>query len=106
MQLQIYAVYDDKAKLYLQPFFLRSTPEAVRAFGDLCNNPDHPFSAHPEDYSLWHFGEWKEESGQFVTAAGSCLVQGLHLVKMSEVADHGNGQIDIEDQILGESADA
>ena len=63
MRLHIFAIYDSAAGAYMRPFFTRSDPEALREFGNLCNNADHPIGAHPEDYSLCRIGSWDDVSG-------------------------------------------
>ncbi len=67
MELRMFAVYDSKAQLHIQPFFLRSDAEAVRAFGDLINDPGHPFGRHPEDYTLMFVGSFDEEKGVVIS---------------------------------------
>lgn len=66
MLLKIYSIYDVKAGAYLQPMFFKSTPEALRAFGDACNDPESVFFKHAEDYSLYELGQYNDSSGQFI----------------------------------------
>ena len=56
----IFTVFDNKAKAYLRPFFLRSKGEALRAFIDLVNDENHQFGQHAEDYTLICIGEWDD----------------------------------------------
>jgi hypothetical protein len=58
--MKMFSVFDSKAEAYLQPFFMRSTGEAVRAFGDLVQGADNQFSKHPQDYVLFELGSWDE----------------------------------------------
>jgi hypothetical protein len=50
MKLNVYSIYDDTAKAYMQPFFLHNHGLAVRAFVDQVNRDDanNPLALHPE----------------------------------------------------------
>lgn len=63
MKLKIYSVYDSKVEAYLQPFFLRSRGEALRAFQEVCSDPKSKFFKHGGDYTLFEIGEYDEISG-------------------------------------------
>jgi len=64
MKLLMFAVYDSKAGAYLQPFFMRSVPEAIRAFTDTVSNPDTAFHRHGEDFTLFQVGEYDDQTGE------------------------------------------
>lgn len=64
--MKIVIVRDIKANVYGNPFFVASLGGAIRSFGDECVKTDgNPFATHPEDYELYHFGEYDEVSGHF-----------------------------------------
>lgn len=63
---KIYAIYDEKAEAYLQPFFLDTQGQAIRAIVDCLSDPDHNFSRHPADYTLFQVGEFNNELGLIV----------------------------------------
>lgn len=63
MKLLIYAVRDLKSNSFTFPHFNNTHGQAIRAFGDLVRNPKSVIAAHPEDYSLFHLGEFDDESG-------------------------------------------
>jgi hypothetical protein len=65
MVLKVFSVYDSKVEAYLQPFYMRSKGEALRAFGEVVNSQDHLFSRHPADYTLFEIGEFDEGKGDF-----------------------------------------
>lgn len=65
MKKQVFAIYDTAVGAYLQPFFMRSPNEAIRSFRESANMDDHPFNKNPEDYTLFHLGEYDEETGKF-----------------------------------------
>ena len=62
---QVLAVYDAKAEIFTQPIFTIAIGEGVRSFEDEVNNPQSPFSKHPEDYTLFHLGTYDETSAKF-----------------------------------------
>jgi len=60
MKMNVYSILDSKSGVYAKPFFMLNTSMAVRAFGDLCNDKQTTLSAHPEDYTLYHIGEYDD----------------------------------------------
>lgn len=64
MQFKLYSVLDVKAGAYLPPIFLANDAQAVRAFGDACNNEKAGFAIHPEDYSFHCLGMFDDNSGK------------------------------------------
>lgn len=86
MKLICFAVFDAKAKLHLQPFFMRSVAEAVRAFGDLVNEQGHSFNLHPFDYTLVQLADYQEETGMLTPLKEPCV-----LVNGKQVYDDPNG---------------
>lgn len=65
-KLQLFSVRDSKAMVFSQPFFQPSVPAAVRAFGASVNSGDGGLSQFPDDYSLYHLGEFDDESGVLI----------------------------------------
>lgn len=62
-KLQIFAVYDKKALAYNNPFYYHQKGQALRGFEDAINDTQSPFSKHPEDFSLFHLGEFNDTTG-------------------------------------------
>lgn len=65
MNLKVFAILDTKANTFNVPFFMRSTGEAIRAFTDLANDPQSMVFKHPDDFRLFHIGEFDQELAQF-----------------------------------------
>ncbi len=63
MLLRAFTVYDSKVEGYLRPFFMQTPNEAIRAFTELVNDPQHQFGKHPEDYTLFEIGTFDESNG-------------------------------------------
>lgn len=65
MVRNVFAIFDEKAEAYLQPFFLNTVGMALRAVTDLVNNPEHEFARHASDYTLFHIAEYDDSTGSF-----------------------------------------
>lgn len=76
MNLKIYTVFDNAVKAFLQPFFARSHGEAIRNFTDAVNDPKTSLNAHPHDYSLWHIGDFDDNSANIVANPPERLLSG------------------------------
>lgn len=61
-KLVMCAVRDAALNAYMQPFFSPSTGGATRAFVDAVKSDDSPMFKHPEDYELFHLGDYDDET--------------------------------------------
>lgn len=86
MKLNIYSIYDDTAKAYMQPFFLHNHALAVRAFTDQINqeNSQNPLSLHPEQFTLFHVGEFDDQTGNLELRDHQSLGKGISYKKETE----------------------
>lgn len=64
MITQAFAVYDSKGEFYSSPQFRTNKGVAIRDFIDGLKK-DSPVSQHPEDYTLFHIGEYDDQTGKF-----------------------------------------
>ena len=98
MQIQkLFTVYDQAAEIFLPPFFVPSTGIAKRAFKDCVNSPDHQFGKHPQDYTLFYLGEFKDDDGTFNLVTAQTLGNGVEYVDhelSDDQEDWVNGQKD------------
>lgn len=62
-KLQIFAVFDKKAIAYAYPTFAHQKGQAIRSFENAVNDDKTQFAHNPEDFSLWHLGEWDDVTG-------------------------------------------
>lgn len=60
-----FTVFDEKASVFMLPFFETTIGQATRAFSDAVNTDDHPFNRHPGDYTLFEIGTYDDNSGNF-----------------------------------------
>lgn len=65
MKHKVFTIFDSKAQIYMQPFYMRADGEAVRAFRASLARPDHQFARDPGDYTLFAIGEFDDDSGRF-----------------------------------------
>lgn len=65
MIYQVFAIYDAKVEAYNRPFYDQTKAAALRGFADAVNDPSLQLNKHPEDYTLFHLGEWEDGSASF-----------------------------------------
>lgn len=63
MKLSVYAIRDAKAEVYMQPWFAKAQPEAIRNFQGLTLDDKSLISKFPEDFDLYHLGEYDDSLG-------------------------------------------
>jgi len=76
MVKKIFAIYDEKSEAYLQPFFLDTIGQAIRAITDCLSDPNHNFSRHTADYTLFLIGEFDDNDATITvnkTSLGSLV---------------------------------
>lgn len=84
MKLGVYGIRDAAVKAFMRPFYARSDAEAVRSITDTVKDATHPLAMHPEDYELYKFGEFNEESGLFEVGIPHGIVSVKSLVITKE----------------------
>ncbi|WNK14367.1 MAG: nonstructural protein [Microvirus sp.] len=89
MRLKMFAVFDNKADLYLTPFFMPANGQAVRAFSDLANDVATIVGRHPDDYKLVFVGELDDATAEFYPAGLVSLGFGSDFVKKSNIVPLG-----------------
>lgn len=63
MTEQVFTVFDSAAKAFLTPFFAPTVESAIRSFREIVNKEGHQFNRFPEDYTLFHVGEFDQVTG-------------------------------------------
>lgn len=79
MMLKIYAVFDDKAKAFIQPFYMLNDALAIRSFTNAVNTDKSQLNVNPEDYTLFAIGEFDDAGGKLVARNPELLVSGLQV---------------------------
>jgi len=77
-KLKVFTVYDSAVGAYMQPFFMQSAGQAIRAMSDTLQSTEHQFSKHPADFTLFEIGTYDEETGKLFSLPayinlGTCL---------------------------------
>ncbi len=67
MITKIFAIYDSKAKAYMQPFFAGTPGLALRSFSDSANSQETIFHQHATDFCLFEIGEFNDETAEINT---------------------------------------
>ena len=67
MKLILCSVKDRAADAFGRPMFVPSTGVAIRSFSDEVNRAadDNQLYSHPDDFDLYEFGEFDDNTGQF-----------------------------------------
>lgn len=63
MKMKIFGIYDSKAEAFLNPFFMKSKGEAIRAVSSLVADANHNFCKYAADFTLFELGEFEDNSG-------------------------------------------
>lgn len=63
MKTFVYSVFDDKAEVFMPPFYQSTSGMAMRVFADACRQTDHPFHQNPGDYHLYEIGTFQNDTG-------------------------------------------
>lgn len=83
MKTQMFSVFDSKAAVFGVPFFMPREAAAIRAFSDLSNDKSTSVGMHPEDYTLYHVGDYDDETAHVETFKPRALVTASAVVKHS-----------------------
>lgn len=77
MKLNMYAIFDDKAKTFTQPIFRTQDGMASRDFATLVNDENSPFSKYPGDYTLFKIGVFDDGTSEVENLSPENLGNGL-----------------------------
>lgn len=79
--LVIIAVHDRQLDSYLRPFVAQSIGQAIRSFRDEVNRTDSDLNKHPEDYTLFHIGNYDEQTGAITSITASQIAIAHNLIE-------------------------
>lgn len=65
MKIQVFSVFDAKQGIYGQPNLLLNRATAERAFMQSVLDPQSNIAQHPEDFTVFHIGEYDDETAKF-----------------------------------------
>lgn len=90
MLTNLFCVYDSAASRYLDPFNAPTVEFAIREFRSTVNRKDSHFHRFPEDYTLFHIGEFDPEKGELVGFPPRSLGVALTFLDASVTLDPEN----------------
>lgn len=61
----IFSIYDQKSEHFAAPFLSHNHKTAIRSMLDCVDDENHPFGAHPSDYSLYNLGTFNSDTGLY-----------------------------------------
>ena len=72
----VMSVFDSASRLFGQPFYVPATAAAVRSVSDETNRAaaDNALYQHPEDFELYHIGDFDDCSGLLTAVSPPSLV--------------------------------
>lgn len=80
MVLKAYSVRDAKSEIFHPPMYKSTHGEAERMFHELVNDEKSTLNKFPEDFDLYHLGEYNDQTGIF-----SSLDTPQHIIKAVQV---------------------
>ena len=98
MRLFLYCVFDSCSGVYDRPFCANADGSAVRSFGDIACDAEHPIGMHPEHYMLFRVGLFDDNTGEIVPEVPVCLCKAHELVAAGRVVDKAR-QLDLVDSL-------
>jgi len=79
--MKIFSVRDNQVEAFLQPFFSPTLGSAIRSLQEVVNDPQHTFSKHAADYSLYALGDFDDSNGIITTLDPHRITSLLDLLK-------------------------
>jgi len=88
MQLPVLAVFDDKTKVFCSPFTAQTISAALRDFAYAANDLDSNIGRYPSDFSLFHIGNYDDETATLIPLTMSSLGTAIQFVQQTEVTQN------------------
>ncbi len=85
MMKQIFCIWDSAAHAFLDPFIAPTIEFALREFRRAVNQPEHQFNQYPEDYILFHIGEFSVEEGKIIPSQPHSLGVGQTFLEQLKI---------------------
>jgi len=88
MKHHLFTIFDEKAEVFLPPFFSPTIGIATRAFADTINSHDHQFSKHPSDYTLFQLGFFDDHDAHMESGVKKSLGNGVEFLNPKHVSSY------------------
>jgi len=101
MKHLLFTIYDEKAEVFLPPFFVPTLGIATRAFVDCINSDTHQFGKHPQDYTLFQLGSFEDHDAELEHLPKKSLGNGVEFVSPNHTSalqdfEHGSPNTPIQ----------
>ncbi|AXH77922.1 MAG: nonstructural protein [Microviridae sp.] len=83
----LYSVRDAKTESWSPLYQAVNHPSAIRAFADMCKNPQTTLASHPEDYAMYHVGYLDDQTG--VVSPAEQITQLAHALNFAGNQESG-----------------
>lgn len=75
--IKVYSIFDTAVGAYMNPFFQLADGAAIRLFQNTVNNKESQIYRNPDQFILFHIGEFDDKKGEFISVAPRSLGAGL-----------------------------
>jgi len=86
MKHLLFTIYDEKADVFMPPFFVPAVGLATRAFSDCINSDSHAFGKHPSDYTLFQIGEFDDAVAEITNHTKKSLGNGVEFISKDHIS--------------------
>lgn len=93
MKTQMYVIWDSKARVYHKPVHFHNDELALRAARNLVSDGDNEIRRNPEDFTLFHVGEYDDETASLQPSDKQRILCRFHEIQIP---------LELEDQPLKE----
>lgn len=83
-KMVIVAIRDKKADAFHPPYVLQNLSLAIRGFGDAVLKGNTDLSTHPEDFNLYHVGNYDVITGKVEPVEPVSVCAGLDFINKGE----------------------
>lgn len=81
MQYEIYVIKDKAAGSFLKPHFFVNDSMIIRELQSCTMDPEHNFSKHSSDFSLWKLGTFDDETATIIPLKDHLCVMQMDDIK-------------------------
>lgn len=83
MKLNLYSIFDKKARTYNTPFYLLNDEIAKRTALDLVKDHTTTIAKHPQDFILFRIGEFDDQTGHVQHDEKMPVIVNFHEIQLS-----------------------
>ena len=84
MKTVIMAVYDKATEAFMRPWNAQSKGQASRMFADEVRREGTDLNTHPEDYTLFHIGNYDDQAGMLEPMEPTRVISGIDVLQKGD----------------------